>query len=64
MAKQLIKVFISVFIVDILTNVGFAYMIGVQLSKDVFVMSGLFTVITVLLLNSIGVLKKDNPKII
>ena len=57
---NLLKVFGTVFVADLFTNVAFAYMVGVQPTQQVFLMSGIFAIIVSLLLSQVGVLGGKN----
>ena len=58
---NLFKVFVSVFLIDILTNITLLYFVGVKINQNIVLTSALFSLIVTLSLNSLGVLGKNNP---
>ena len=57
---NLLRVFVSVFIVDILTNLGLLYFLGIEINQNIILTSVLFSIIVTLILNQLGVLGKNN----
>lgn len=60
MNKKLIKTFAILLIIDVLTNLVYAWFIGVKIdNSQIIVTSILFSLVMTLLLNQMGVLKNQ-----